>query len=571
MRADHTLTAGGGGGLGARLLAPPLLAMLVLLGASCAKEVAKPSEPRLPTEPAVPDYITDTVGEKVRFIGRDYIAVQGYGFVTGLDGTGSTIVPPGVRQQVLFIMRQHKVENPEALMASRDTAVITVGGMIPPGATKGEAFDLELRVLPGTDATSLEGGFLLECDLTRVAIGRTGELRSQPMALARGDIFVGLSNPESGAPAADPRIGRILAGGRTIEARRFRLILTDPSVRAVDQIIRQINARFPGVAKGTRDARVDLTVPDQYQDDKTHFLDLVGAIYLREMPAARDARVKLLIDQLEQGKDMDRAAIYLEAFGGTVIPQLRNLADHPNESVRFYVGRILAFLQDGLGQRVLEPIALNDSSEYQEAAVRALGEMRRGLGLTTLSMALDARSARVRIAAWRAIRKVSPAATVVAAFPDRFTLSAVPSKGPPFVYVSRSLEREIAVFGDVRIQPPALARTQRVMATASPGAKALTIIAGSHDQNARLDVPLDLVQAIRLMASPVTKEGSQEITGLDLNYSQIVAVLYQLAEKKALTGPMVLQPLQYYVPGGGPIAAPPGPAAESDAAESAPE
>jgi hypothetical protein len=502
----------------------------------------------VPPEPEVPSYIRDTVGQRARFVGRGELAVQGYGFVVGLDGTGSTVVSPGVRREVLFVMRRHNVEDPEALLASRDTAVVVVGGWLPAGAIRGDVFDLEVRVVPGTDATSLEGGFLLECDLKRAAGGRSGEPGTEAAALGRGDIFVSLGGAPRGGPTPDPRVGRILAGGRSLIDRPFRLVLTSPSARTADQIVRLVNARFRGAAEGRPDASIDLKVPSRFRDDKAYFLDLVGAIYLRQLPSARDERIRLLIEHLKRGEDADRVALYLEAFGAAVVPHLRPLVDDANETVRFYAGRILARLENGLAIQALEPIVADDTSPYQEEAVRALGYMRRGLGLGLLGRALNAKNARVRIAAWRATLKVSPGSGIRRVFPDKFFLSDVPTEAGPFVYVSRTRERHLAVFGDLRIRPPALAETPRVTLTASAGADRVTMVARRADRSIRMETPLNLAEAVEIMAAPLVEEGADEVTGLDLSYSEIVSLIHQLDRGQALTGPLVLQPLEYRMP-----------------------
>ena len=540
-----------------------LVAALVCLGGLSAAATdqqclrrAQPAAPREPRDVRLPEYLKDTVGEVARFAGREEIAVQGYGFVTGLDGTGTRVVPPGVRQEILEMMRRHRVPDPESLLAGPDTAVVSVGGLVPAGAIEGEAFDLDVRVLPNTETTSLEGGFLLECDLTRVVAGRGGEVRSDRRATGRGSIFVSPFTV-SGASDIDPRVGRVLGGGRALAARQFRLALLVPSVRTADQLVRLINARFPGAARGTRDAgRVDLEVPPEYRDEKTEFLDLVGAIYLREVPDARDARMDLLVQTLESGEDMDRVAMCLESFGQTVQPRLRKLIDHPRQSVRFYVGRVLAHLQDGEAVHVLEPFARDGQSEFQEQAVRALGSLRNGLGLAVLARALDAKNARVRIAAWRAMRRVGPETGIVRIFEDKFALSVVPTRAEPFVYVARSLRPHLAVFGDVRVRPPVLAETRRVTATAAPDAQRLVLITRRGGRDLRVEAGLEVRDVVDRMASVVAAEKGGPLLGLDLGYGDVVGLLHELVKKKALTGQVVLEPLEYRVLGDRPIARP---------------
>ncbi len=541
-----------------------LLLGAAALAASCAAK-PKPAEPRIPREVELAAYLRDTVGEVARIAGREAVAVQGFGFVTGLDGTGTKVVPPGIRQQVLNMMRRNKVENAEEILANPDHAVVTVSGWMDPGAAKGELFDLDVRAIPNTETTSLEGGFVLECDLARVELDRGTESRSETLALGRGSIFVSPFAPEGQTKtASDPRVGHILAGGKALKTRHFRLALLSPSVRTADQIMRLVNARFPGAAKGSEDpGRIDLEVPKEFHADKTHFLDLVGALYMRETPDARDKRIRLLIDTLKAGEDMDRAAICLEAFGPTLAPQLHALAEDPSEPVRFYVGRTLAQLQDARAVHVLERIALDDHSKFQEQAVEALGKLRTGVGLGVLGRALDVKSARVRVAAWQAMAHLAPRTFTARTFADKFALSIVATRDEPFVYVSRTLKPQIAVFGEVKVRPPVLAETNRVTATARENEDQITLISRRGGRDIRVRASFDVVDMIAALASPMRREEEPAADkadagpeGLELGYSDVVGLLHAMSRKGALTGPIVLQPLEYRILGDRPVARP---------------
>ncbi|MBL7140381.1 MAG: flagellar basal body P-ring protein FlgI [Planctomycetes bacterium] len=528
-----------------------LAAGLVLaLGHGCAK-APEPTPPRTPRDIEVPEYLKDTVGEVARFAGREALVVQGFGFVTSLDGTGTTVMPPGIRRQILEVMHRNKVPDAEQILASRDTAVVSVFGQVPPGARAGERFDLGVRVVPGTETTSLEGGFVLACELRRVQMSRGVEARSEILALGEGGIFVApFAEEDETAVPAGPTAGRILAGGRALKDREFRLVLVTPSVRTADQVVRLVNARFPDAAKGSRDpARIDLTVPAEFQDDKSRFLDLIGSLYMREMPGARDQRVRLLLETLAKGEDMDRVALCLEAFGAAVAPHLYPLGESSNPAVRFHAGRILARLQDARAVHVLEPLVMDDAAEFQEDAVRALGQLRSGLGLGVLSRALGTKSARVRLAAWQAMAHLTPRTFLVRRFRDKFDLHMVATRSEPFVYVSRTLEPEIAIFGEVHVRPPVLAEIRRVTATVREDNSALTLIARRREHDLHLEAGLAVRDIITAMAGPLTAEGdrSNTVIGLDLGYSDVVGLLHELDRKGALTGPVLLQPLEYRV------------------------
>jgi flagellar basal body P-ring protein FlgI len=536
-------------------------AALVVLALSCTK-AKTPSEPRTPRDVETPAYLKDTIGELARFSGREDIPVQGYGFVTGLDGTGTKAMPPGIRQQVLEMMRRNKVDKAEEIITSPDTAVVMVSGWMPPGINRGELFDLEVHAIPTTDTASLEGGFLLECELTRVLSARGVEQRSEPLALGRGSIFVSPFAGEGGPKkTGDPRVGRVLAGGKALKTRHFRLVLLTPSVRSADQIVRLVNARFPGAAKGSEDpGRVDLETPREFVNSKAHFLDLVGAVYLRETPDARDQRVQLLIDALESGKDMDRVALCLEAFGSSVAPRLHALAEGEGAAVRFYAARTLAGLQDAFAVHILERIATDDTSELQEAAAEALGGIRSGVGLGVLGRALGAKSARVRVAAWQAMARLAPRTFVARNFEDKFALNVVTTRAEPFVYIARTLKPQITLFGDVKVLPPVLAETPRVTASAVPGAEQIRLISRRHGRDVHVEAPLDLKGLIEKMASPLPGEDEAakppRTEGLDLGYSDVVGLVHEISRKHALSAPVVLQPLGIKVLGDRPVARP---------------
>jgi hypothetical protein len=422
--------------------------------------------------------------------------------------------------------------------------------------------------VPTTETTSLEGGFLMECDLTRVVATRGVAAKTEALAIGRGAIFVSpFAADDKTKAAVDPRVGRVLAGGKSLKTRHFQLTLLTPSTRVTDQIVRLVNARFPGAAKGTMEGtRIDLEIPAAYQDDKGHFLDLLGAVYLRETPDARDQRVTLLIDTLRGGKDMDRAALCLEAQGASVVPQLRTLASHESEAVRYYVGRTMANLQDAQAVSVLDPIIRNDASEFQEQAVEALGHLKSGLGLGVMSRALGVKSARVRVAAWQAMSRIAPRTFAVRSFRDKFDLSVVATTADPFIYVSRTLKPEFVIFGDVTVRPPVLAETRRITATAREGQTHVTLISRYHDKDYRIEAPLSVRGIIDKMATPcappldpskpIPLDQTTELQGLDLGYSDVVGLLYEMSKKRAMSAPLVLQPLQIHIGGDRPTARP---------------
>ena len=66
------------------------------------------------------------------------------------------------------------------------------------------------------------------------------------------------------------------------------------------------------------------------------------------------------------------------------------------------------------------------------------------------------------------------------------------------------------------------------------------------------------------MAEPIhgDEDHPTQVTGLGLGYSDVVGLLHEMDRKGALSGPLVLQPLEYRVTGPRPEGRPIGPSEE---------
>ena len=112
----------------------------------------------------------------------------------------------------------------------------------------------------------------------------------------------------------------------------------------------------------------------------------------------------------------------------------------------------------------------------------------------------------------------------------------------------------MAIFGDVTLRPPVLAETRRVLFSARQDAKEVTLISRWHGHDYRVQSGLGLKDLIDKLARPLvppTAEGAPPPPddlppqGLDLGYSDVVGVLYELSRKKALGASLLLQPLTF--------------------------
>lgn len=347
-------------------------------------------------------------------------------------------------------------------------------------------------------------------------------------------------------------MGRILAGGRALRHRSFRLILLDPSARLADQIVRMINARFADAAKGMPDpSRVDINVPKAYWKEKTHYLDIIGSLYLREAPGARGTRIRELAQALKTGRDRDRIAIALEAFGRVVAATLRELVESSNEDVRFYAARTLARLDFPDAVRTLEPIAKNAKSPFQEGAVRALGCLSSGIGLPVLAQALDAPNPLVRLAAYEGMKELGDPGLRGKTFKDKFDFDFLPSRAEPFVFVARRDEPRVVLFGKVHLEPPILIETMRILASSPQGSDKLVLMTKKRGINIKVSASFELKDIIEKIAGPLDLGPEGKPKALDLGYGDVVAFLQGARRTGVMKARVILQPLKILTPGGG--------------------
>ncbi|HLQ44655.1 MAG TPA: flagellar basal body P-ring protein FlgI, partial [Planctomycetaceae bacterium] len=130
---------------------------------------------------------TPMVGDYTAFAGLNMVVLEGVGLVVGLDRTGGDPPPSIYREALLIDMRKRDIRDPESLLRSPNTALVRVRAYLPPLVRKGEAFDVEVSVVDGDTTTSLNGGWLLETDLSEAAIvAGQGVMKGHSMGRAKG-------------------------------------------------------------------------------------------------------------------------------------------------------------------------------------------------------------------------------------------------------------------------------------------------------------------------------------------------------------------------------------------------
>jgi flagellar basal body P-ring protein FlgI len=136
-------------------------AALCLTCAGCLPEELS-LDPAKDKRPTPPPEVAGTVGEFATLIGGGSLFLDGHGLAVGLGQNGSSEVPPQLKKHLVEYMLKEGVGSalggaravmPSRMIADKDTAVVRLAAVVPPGAPKGWKFDVQV-----TGAASTAGG-----------------------------------------------------------------------------------------------------------------------------------------------------------------------------------------------------------------------------------------------------------------------------------------------------------------------------------------------------------------------------------------------------------------------------
>lgn len=403
------------------------------------------------------DGTQDYVGDITSLWGLSYAKVEGIALATQLDGTGSDPRPSQQRNYLVSEMRAHDVAKPNEILASPDTSLVLVRGFIPPGARKGEPFDVEIRTLPRSETKSLRGGFLMETRLRQMEAIGGQVLQGHVVATVKGPIVVD-SVFEKGDPTNEVR-GRVLGTAFTKHDRPLGLtvISENHSVKTTTAIARAINNRFFVIENGGRvgaatpknDKHVELAIPRRYRENLARYLEVVRSIKYREAPQELAERLATLREQLMESTTSKRASIRLEAIGMQAQPILKEGLQSSDPEVRFNSAMALAYMEDPAAIRELGSAAKVEPAFRWQAmtALASMDDLEAGIQLTEL---LDIRSVEARYGAFQALKVRSPTHSVYESTvsPTDFRFHIVPSQSFPVVHFSKAKLPELTLLGE---------------------------------------------------------------------------------------------------------------------------
>jgi hypothetical protein len=463
-------------------------------------------EPR-PPEDRPPADMGVTIGSLVEVFSPDAVAVEGYGLVGGLGGRGSVECPPAIRAYLKRYIQQqlpeHKVD-PDRFINSRNTAVVLLRGIMPMAVSKNEYFDVRVAAHPDTQTTSLEGGRLYRAELKRAW---TLDMTTKALATVKGPVFIDTID----SSGSEQRTGYILGMGRVLDEYKVSLALLRPDFRVSALIRDKINQRFgDGTARARSASLIELKVPANYKEQKGRFISIVRATYVTDTPEIITKRIEKFVRRLGGSGDKEQSEIALEAIGNKCLTKLRTLLMSPNEEVRL--------------REALEAITLAASRNDAAAISRRV---------------LRDPDFDIRLAAYESLRKLDDISVMRTVVAGDFYLEQITQTRYKAVYVSRSGQPRIVLFGaPIRCGEDIFVESAdgNVTLNARPGAKYVTVI---RKMAQRPDIPpiqfkssfelSDIIQT--LCETAIVKEGFAVRPGLNVSYADAIYILKQMCEK----------------------------------------
>ncbi len=465
-------------------------------------------------------------------------AVEGYGLVGGLPGTGSAYCPPQLRaylkQYILAQLPTARVDL-DKLLNSKNTAVVWLEGTLPLTPSADDRFDVRVSLIPGSEATSIRGGWLYKADL--VAQGTFG-VDTRPLATVDGPVFI---NPIA-AVESDLRNGYILGGGRTLDEYSLILRLRRADYRMASTIRNRLSERYgPDVARAISARDVEVRIPPEYRRRKPRFLAVLPATYVEVSDELSRARTSAFVHQLAVSGDKEGAEIALEAVGRESLGKLAVLLKAADAEVRFRAARCMLALGDDRAFPVLREMALDAKSPFRTEALDAVmvSAQRNDAGALARRLLRDGDPA-VVLAAYEYLRQLDDPAVQREFIGRSFSLEQVVQTDRRAIFVSRSGDPRVVLFGaplectnNLFVESP----DQSIVINARPGDEAVSVTR-KHPTRPGILGPIrtgfDVGSIVRALGAEAAADSTGQLQGLGVSYAEIIAVLEQLSAKGAV-------------------------------------
>lgn len=453
--------------IGGKIVAAALLLSAVVLAIGCNK-VNPPKTNPLETEQK------KVIANKGRLVGdlaspsnMSLAKIEGVCLVEGLADTGADEPPSTYATMVLQEMQRdpEKKKSARQKIASLSTAVVLLETVVPPGARKGDRLDVNVALPPGSEATSLEGGYLENARLHEYMaadIIRKGALNG----LVTGRVTL---DPEllEREPEIARKKGKIIGGAVVVRPREIWLTVKEEersagiAKRIEDVINSRFNYRRNGskreVAKATGQAsRINLVVPDEYRENVNRYVNVVCCISFFETPDENKRRLEELKTKLHNPGTSEFASLQLEAIGpnnALCVEALRSGLESPTDAVRYHSAMAMAYLNiapDRSRTALILAHLARENALLRPSCLAVLGTTLKSSPEAdqALRELLSVNSNETRYGAFRALWTRNPADYMIQGtdMNGKFSYHCLNCDGPPMIHVTLSKRPEVVLF-----------------------------------------------------------------------------------------------------------------------------
>lgn len=551
-----------------RLALCGVTAVALLAPAGCQVDPPKPPRTRYANrgKRPVPEFMKGTIYETADLENDSPFLISGWGLVVNLDGTGGSDQVPNVVKAYMvkemerkgfgsMLMPTYTKVDPGLVLHDKNAAVVAVYGWLPPGARKGQWFDIALKA-EGREVTSLARGLLFTTDLT---IDGADPVRPPSsvniFASAYGPVFVNpavaLRGPGDPGPAAQRslRAGFVMAGGQVARDRPLLLRLREPQNRISRAIEARVNEYFheDKIAAAFDEGQCQLWVPPRFKGDWEHFAKVVQHLYINGgSEAFARAKARQLVEQaMQPNAPLQDISYCWEGLGRFALPSLAPLLSDGPQEVRFAAARAAAYIGDpsGAAEHALYDLARTEGSPFQISAVQVLGRIQNSRMVNhLLRQLLDSDQTMVRVEAYNILsanddpsvqrRIITPADNPSN---QKFFLDVVQSHGRPLIYATRSGVPRIAIFGDVpELSLPVTfgAMDNHFMISSGAVGRAVTIFYRDSmlDRAVQMNSGPDVAEIIARLAGSANNPAAQ----FDFTYAEVLAILQGLSDQQKI-------------------------------------
>lgn len=386
-------------------------------------------------------------------------ALENIGLVTHLADTGGPVKPSSQREKLLDFMRKNDIPDPNALLDSKQTAMVAALTAVPPAARKGDRINVSIKLSNFAEASDLRQGWLRETSL--VEMGNLGGKIRESFERAKAEGSLVTLAQYTGSQEASAKVEAVVVGGaRLMRGRELGMGIKSDFADAITMaaVVPAINNRFTyfdgskqqGVATPLSEEYIELQLPVRYAADPYHYVNVVQHIHFKETPEQLAQRLSQLSENTGSPATVQEACYALEAIGEAATEILAAQLTHSDSTVRFYCAHSLAYIGDRRAVPVLVELATTEPV-FRAQCLFALSSMDSYQGEEGLKSLLSLGEPETRYGALRALRLRNPRDPLVIGHEHARvgSLLEVPSSGQDFVAVSMLDVPEIAFFGQV--------------------------------------------------------------------------------------------------------------------------